>query len=66
MSGAKERPQSTDVQTDMKAYAIGWDRIFCKAWITCPNKNCSGGELQNEGRQGETCDDCGGEGRVPA
>lgn len=30
MSGAKERPQSTDVQSDTKKYAEGWEAIWGK------------------------------------
>lgn len=30
----------------------------------CPNPNCCGGELQNEGNQGDECDTCKGEGTV--
>lgn len=30
MSGAKDRPHSSDVQSDQAAYDIGWERVFGK------------------------------------
>lgn len=41
MSGAKERPQSTDVQTDQKKYSEGWDRIFGPKDEETPNRRRS-------------------------